>query len=181
MTTKGRNQGLKLPELQVKSNYQKLENQEINQYMIKESNSAFASANEELNNIEVKLYKSENSKIISSVNSSGNESTARTHKQSNVVPVLKQREKKNENNINPNIKRVQKSTFQKKIRYDKNGVEINHKNKKNVKVTFKEGESFCDYVEIENFKEYMKGGYGKANRKDVYVRETCANCSCNII
>ena len=46
---------------------------------------------------------------------------------------------------------------------------------------FKKEKLFCDYVEIENFKEYMKGGYGKANRKDAYVRETCANCSCNII
>jgi hypothetical protein len=184
MTTKGRNQGLKLPELQVKSNYQKVESQETNQYIIKESNSAFASANEEINNIEVKLYKSENSKIISSVNSSGNETTARTHKQSNVVPVLKQREKKNENNINPNIKRVQKSTFQKKIRYDKNGVEINHKNKKNVKISFRdqidELQDFCDIIEVESIKEYIKV-YGKVDRKDTYVRDTiCSSCSCFI-
>ena len=176
-------QGLKLPELHVKSNFQKIESHEINSYVIKDSNSLFVSANEEVNN-DPKLYKSDNSKNILSVNSSGNESTARTHKQNNVVPVLKQREKKNNENLNPSIKRIQKSTFQKKIRYDKNGVEINHKNKRNVKVTFKdefEGENFCEFIEIENFKEYMKGGYGKVNRKDAYVRGTCTNCTCIII
>ena len=170
----------KLPTLMTKSHIHKTESHEISPLIIKDSTSLYVSSNEESN--DVKIYKSENTKI-QSINSSGNEPPLRniSHKQIN-VPVLKQRKQQNEI-LNPNIKRIQRSTFQKKIRYDKNGIEINHKNKKNVKVTFKdeiEGEEFCEIIDIENFKEYMKGGYGKAGRKDSYVRAVNATCSCNI-
>ena len=171
----------KLPTLMTKTHIHKTESHEISPLIIKDIPSLHVSSNEESN--DVKIYKSENTKI-QSINSSGNEPAIRniSHKPVN-VPVLKQRKQQNEI-LNPNIKRIQKSTFQRKIRYDKNGIEINHKNKKNVKVTFKdeiEGEDFCEIIDIENFKEYMKGGYGKAGRKDSYVRAVNATCSCNIL
>jgi hypothetical protein len=176
---------LKIPELIIKSNHHKTDSFEPISYRIKESHSHQISTDEPINVLsDVKLFKVDNSKNFQSINSSTNESTSRTHKQINSVPVLKQREKKNQTeNLNPNIKRIQKSTFKKAIRYDTKGTEINHKNKKIVKITFRdelEGQNFCDYVDIENFKEYMKGGYGKVDRKDIYVRSNCSSCGCNI-
>ena len=176
---------LKIPELIIKSNHHKTDSFEPISYRIKESHSHQISTDEPINVLsDVKLFKVDNSKNFQSINSSTNESTSRTHKQINSVPVLKQREKKNQTeNLNPNIKRIQKSTFQKKVRYDTRGTEINHKNKRIVKITFRdelEGQNFCDYVDIENFKEYMKGGFGKVDRKDVYVRSNCSSCGCNI-
>ena len=163
----------KFPKLKLKSNLQKTE--ESSPLKPKESNPIFIQLVEEPNN--------KNIKVIQSINSSGNETTSRTIKP-NAIPVLKQREKKAEI-LNPNIKIITKSDHKKNKRFDRNGVEINHRNKKNVKITFKdeiEGENFCEFVDIENLKEYMKGNYGKVDRKDHYVKNnTCVNCSCNIL
>ncbi len=69
----------------------------------------------------------------------------------------------------------------KKIRTDRNGVEINHKNKKLVKVTFidqVDSVPFTDIVEIESVKKYnyVMG----LPEQDLYVRDTCCR-GCIII
>ena len=79
------------------------------------------------------------------------------------------------------IKLPKINTSKKTIRTDRNGVEINHQNKKNVKVTFIdqiEDIPLTDIVEIENLKQYNKV-YGMREGKEIYVRETCCT-SCYI-
>ena len=103
---------LKIPELIIKSNHHKTDSFEPISYRIKESHSHQISTDEPINVLsDVKLFKVDNSKNFQSINSSTNESTSRTHKQINSVPVLKQREKKNQTeNLNPNIKRISKKS-----------------------------------------------------------------------
>ena len=70
----------------------------------------------------------------------------------------------------------------KKVRVDRNGIEINHKNKKSVKVTFIDqidSVPFTEIVEIESIKRYNYIS-GMPN-EDKYVRDTCCNASCKII
>ena len=69
----------------------------------------------------------------------------------------------------------------KKVRTDRNGTEINHKNKKLVKVTFIDqidSVPFTDIVEIESVKKYnyVMG----LPEQDLYVRDTCCR-GCSII
>lgn len=69
----------------------------------------------------------------------------------------------------------------KKVRTDRNGTEINHKNKKLVKVTFidqVDSVPFTDIVEIESVKKYnyVMG----LPEQDLYVRDTCCR-GCSII
>ena len=70
----------------------------------------------------------------------------------------------------------------KKVRVDRNGIEINHKNKKSVKVTFIDqidSVPFTEIIEIESIKRYNYIS-GMPN-EDKYVRDTCCNASCKII
>lgn len=73
---------------------------------------------------------------------------------------------------------------QKKKRRDANGVEINHKNRKKVKVTFKDklasdnNNNLTEVIKIESFKEYNYVA-GLSDMKDVYVKTDC-KCECNI-
>jgi hypothetical protein len=177
---------LKLPELKVKNyntnnNFQNDLSPTI--FHTKEHNLSFVlSTNEEINNstndISIKPTLTKNY-ISSSLNNSINE-TNRTHKSFN-TPILKRRSKNIiSNHESPNFKRINKSNFHKKVRFDFFGNEINHKNKKNVKVTFidqiNEDKTFTDIIDVESIKQYIKV-YGKINRKDTYVRD--ANCSCS--
>ena len=183
---------LKIPELKVKQHQRVSSYHNLSPLIheIKDNNNSFVlSTNEEinysLNEFPIKQSKTKNY-LSSSFNISANE-TNRSYHKSNNTPILKSRTKNHFNNIenNPNIKRINiKSNFHKKIRYDYFGNEINHKNKKNVKISFRdqidELQDFCDIIEVESIKEYIKV-YGKVDRKDTYVRDTiCSSCSCFI-
>ena len=70
----------------------------------------------------------------------------------------------------------------KKIRYDHNGVEINSKNKKKVKLTFIDKVSeqpLVEIVDVDNYKAFNKIAMA-ASREDAYIRNTPC-CSCIII
>lgn len=77
---------------------------------------------------------------------------------------------------------IKQKTNTKKIRYDYNGVEINSKNKKKVKLTFIDkvtAQPLVEIVEVDNYKAFNKIAMA-ASREDVYVRNTPC-CSCIII
>ena len=70
----------------------------------------------------------------------------------------------------------------KKVRYDHNGVEINSKNKKKVKLTFIDKVSeqpLVEIVDVDNYKAFNKIAMA-ASREDAYIRNTPC-CSCIII
>ena len=70
----------------------------------------------------------------------------------------------------------------KKIRYDHNGIEINSKNKKKVKLTFIDKVSeqpLVEIVDVDNYKVFNKIAMA-ASREDAYIRNTPC-CSCIII
>lgn len=67
----------------------------------------------------------------------------------------------------------------KKIRYDHNGVEINSKNKRKVKLTFIDkisSQPLIEIVDVDNYKEFNKIAMA-ATREDAYIRNTpCCSC-----
>ena len=73
------------------------------------------------------------------------------------------------------------SEVEKQIRYDREGNEINPKNKKKVKVTFCDnalGQPLVEEINIESYKEYNVVGFAPPE-KEVYGKtNTC--CSCNV-
>ena len=87
----------------------------------------------------------------------------------------------NSDRFAPKISKIATNNNNKKIRTDRNGTEINHKNKKLVKVTFidqVDSVPFTDIVEIESVKKYnyVMG----LPEQDLYVRDTCCR-GCIII
>ena len=104
-------------------------------------------------------------------------------KYNNILKPIDITKKKSNNNMNKfSIKLPKINISKKKIRTDRNGVEINHKNKKKEKVTFIdqiEDIPFTDVVEIENLKQYNVM-YGIREGKEIYVRETCCTKACYI-
>ena len=179
---------LKMPKLKVKSHHHISSSHHDIIPLIQEqkeifNNSYALSTNEEINNSINETFHVSKSKnyIYSYFNNNGN-NTNRSHKGSH-SPILKRRKGNEQNDNNFTIKRINtKSNFNKKSRFDFFGNEINHKNKRNVKITFRdqinENNDLCDIIDVECYKEYIKV-YGKVNRKDTYVREKVeCNCSC---
>ena len=101
----------------------------------------------------------------------------------NILIPIDVTKKKTNNIMNTfSIKLPKINVSKKTIRTDRNGVEINHQNKKKVKVTFIdqiEDIPFTDIVEIENLKQYNKI-HGMREGKEIYVRETCCSNACYI-
>ena len=97
------------------------------------------------------------------------------------IPQLNDKSKDRKKESNFAVKRINNDDYNSK-RTDAYGTLINHKNKRNVKITFRdqinENNDLCDIIDVECYKEYIKV-YGKVNRKDTYVREKVeCNCSC---
>ena len=99
--------------------------------------------------------------------------------------------KKKENHKYEIVDKKQKEEeAEKKRRTDANGVEINHKNRKKVRVTFKDKlpqeesnnnkkqNNLTEVIKIESFKEYNYVA-GLSDLKDYYVKKECT-CACNI-
>ena len=179
---------LKMPELKVKSHHHISSSHHDIIPLIQEqkeifNNSYALSTNEEINNSINETFHVSKSKnyIYYYYNNNGND-TNRSHKGSH-SPILKRRKGNEQNDNNFTIKRINtKSNFNKKSRFDFFGNLINHKNKRNVKITFRdqinENNDLCDIIDVESYKEYIKV-FGKVNRKDTYVREKVeCNCSC---
>jgi hypothetical protein len=179
---------LKMPELKVKSHHYNTSYNELKPLIHEQKeviNYSYAlSTNEEINNSmneTIHVSKSKNN-LSHFYNLNGNEINKSPHK-GNISPVLKRRKKNDQIDNNINIKRINvKSNFTKKTRTDYFGNEINHKNKRNVKITFRdeidENNDLCDIIDVECVKEYIKV-FGKVDRKDTYVREKVGcDCSC---
>ena len=179
---------LKMPILKVKSHHHISSYLDINPLIHEQkeimSNSFALSTNEEINNsVNETIHVSKSKNNLSCFNNINGSETNRSYHKGNHSPILKRRKEKEHIDNNSNIKRINvKSTFTKKIRTDFFGNEINHKNKRNVKVSFRdqinEDNDLCDIIDVECVKEYIKV-FGKVNRKDIYVRDKVGcDCSC---
>lgn len=103
-------------------------------------------------------------------------------KRNNILIPIDAKKKISNNNTNFIIKLPKININKKKSRTDRNGIEINHNNKKNVKITFIdqiENIPLCEIIEIESLKKYNYIS-GQSEKKEIYVKDTCCS-SCNII
>lgn len=180
-----RNNSSKLPPLVQKKIVQKLSTPiNHNTISIKSRNVISPIPNRDEITIETTAENTKNKNpIFLSMPRSPSNDILKIKKYNNMLKPIDVHKKKKDNIMNKfSIKLPQINTSKKKIRTDRNGVEINHKNKKNVKVTFIdqiEDVPLIDVVEIENLKQYNVI-YGMREGKEVYVRETCCTNACYI-
>ena len=180
-----RNNSSKLPPLVQKKIVQKLSTPiNHNTISIKSRNVISPIPNRDEITIETTAENTKNKNpIFLSMPRSPSNDILKIKKYNNILKPIDITKKKSNNNMNKfSIKLPKINISKKKIRTDRNGVEINHKNKKKVKVTFIdqiEDIPFTDVVEIENLKQYNVM-YGIREGKEIYVRETCCTKACYI-
>lgn len=100
------------------------------------------------------------------------------------IPQLNDKSKDRKKESNFAVKRINNDDYNSK-RTDAYGTLINHKNKRNVKVTFKDkiedSGSLTQIINVESFKKYnYMENYSNLSEREAFAKErTC--CTCNIL